>query len=79
MINFSLSLRTRFVAALVVLGLVAGFAGFAGSAEASGPSPTPNGQVGACNMAVPAAMGNTSHQGFDGMVRAIVVSGGTCL
>jgi hypothetical protein len=33
-------------AVLVVLGLT----GFVGSAEASHPSPTPNGYIGACNM-----------------------------
>jgi hypothetical protein len=49
MINFSHRLAMRFVAASVVLGLVAGFAG---SAEASGPSPTPNEFCGALNMAV---------------------------
>jgi len=67
--------RFALVSALVVLGL----AGFAASAEASGPSPTPNGYCGALNMAADATMGttmanHTADQGDAGMGKAVDAS-----
>ena len=78
MIKFSHQLQMRFAAALVVLGLVAGFAG---SAEASGPGPSPSGYIGACNMLQDATMWtipmtHDAPQGNVGMFHAVAVSGG---
>lgn len=73
MIKLSHRLLMRLVAALVVLGLAAGFAG---SAAATGPSATPNGWIGACNMAESDAMfgyysdpptGPMTHDGTPGL------------
>ena len=80
MIKFSHRLQVRLVAVVFALGLVAGFAG---SAEASGPSPTPNGLIGACNMTNDAALphmieamvSHTAPQGDAGMWHAADRSG----
>lgn len=79
MIQFGRRLQIRLVAALLALALVAGFAG---SAEASGPKPTPNGYCGALNMANDAALphmieamaSHTAEQGDAGMTTAVVAS-----
>ena len=77
-------LRVALATGLVMLSLTV----FAGSASAA-PGPTPNGQIGACNMmmswfaddapnGMAHAMTVNNPNGNAGMTRAVTNTGGTC-